>query len=109
MDSCDRHIILHSYTSGRPDPRNFQTVDPDTYSFPGYFTAEYLQATRPWEEAASPPRREGPSSLPSPPTTPGRSHTRTGASRTSALHDVLHRRYPGTPGRGGTDSLQLEK
>ena len=55
-------------SSGRPDPRNFKTVNPDTYSFPGYFTAEYLQAARPWAKAASPLRREGPSSplLPSP-------------------------------------------
>ena len=55
--------------SGRPNPHNFQTVDPDTYSFPGYFTAEYLQATRPWEEAASTLSRESPSSSLLPPTT----------------------------------------
>ena len=44
---------------GRPDPRHFQTIDPDTYSFPGYFTAELLQTTCPWEETASLSRREG--------------------------------------------------
>ena len=55
--------------SGRPDPRNFETVDPDTYFFPKYFTAEYLQATHPWEEVASPHRQKGSGSTHLPSTT----------------------------------------
>ena len=62
---------------GRPDPHRFQTVDPDTYSFPGYFTIDFLLTinlspdhSHPPEEGVPPhPRLESPSGSHTPATT----------------------------------------
>ena len=76
--------------SGRPDPCHIQTIDFDTYSFPDYFTAEFLQTTCPREGAASPPRQEGPSS----PALPSATLTTDPYQGKSKSHRPLARRAP---------------